>query len=555
METTAFDLLDEPWIRVMTHDRQIRELSLTQALLQSHEYRRLAGELPTQDVAILRLLLAVLHTVFYRVDLDGADDPIEERGQALARWRALRQAGRLPEGPIRAYLEHWHDRFWLFHPERPFYQVPGADVGTLYKAQKLNGELSESSNKPRLFPVRAGVAKERLTYAEAARWLVTMMGFDDVSTKVETGTGIGWLGQHIDLYAVGDNLFETLLLNLVFLKDGNTLWEEKNVPAWEKDPAKTAKKKVIAVPGDQAGLLTLQSRRTILVRDGDMVIGCHTTGGDYFGEDGAAAASNEQMTQWIIDPKAKKDVPRFIPKSPCADRAMWRDYETIVDKRQRQVPIPGVTAWLQRLREKGLLPNRTIRLSAVGIVYGSKNCSTADIVSDHLDFHAALLNEAGTLWNDLVGRKIGEIDKAAERIEKLAEELYLAASGDDQPKSSVKKARKEQAKQEFYAAVDIPFRQWLSSIDPEQGDGEELRAEKDEQWRKTACRIALRQGRDMVDRAGTPAFVGRWVKKEGKKAKKDEKEFYASPIALDRFVFGIGKLFAIENRKKEGQTK
>lgn len=548
METTAFDLLDEPWIRVMTHDRQIRELSLTQALLQSHEYRRLAGELPTQDVAILRLLLAVLHTVFYRVDLDGADDPIEERGQALARWRALRQAGRLPEGPIHAYLEHWHDRFWLFHPERPFYQVPGADVGTLYKAQKLNGELSESSNKPRLFPVRAGAAKERLTYAEAARWLVTMMGFDDVSTKVETGTGIGWLGQHIDLYAVGDNLFETLLLNLVFLKDGNTLWEEKNVPAWEKDPAKTAKKKVIAVPGDQAGLLTLQSRRTILVRDGDMVIGCHTTGGDYFGEDGAAAASNEQMTQWIIDPKAKKDVPRFIPKSPCADRAMWRDFETIVDKRQRQVPIPGVMAWLQRLREKGLLPNRTIRLSAVGIVYGSKNCSTADIVSDHLDFHAALLNEAGALWNELVSRKIDEIDKAAEQVALLAEHLFRAGGG--QPGSPAQDARKRQAKQDFYAAVDIEFRHWLSLIDPEEGDDEDLRAEKDAQWRKTACRIALQQGRGMVDRAGTPAFVGRWVKKEGKKAKKDEKEFYASSIALDRFIKEIGNLY-----QKEGQTK
>ena len=92
METTAFNLLDEPWIRVMTHDRQIRELSLTQALLQSHEYRRLAGELPTQDVAILRLLLAVLHTVFYRVDLDGADDPIEERGQAPASGRCGRPA-------------------------------------------------------------------------------------------------------------------------------------------------------------------------------------------------------------------------------------------------------------------------------------------------------------------------------------------------------------------------------------------------------------------------------------------------------------------------------
>ena len=543
METTAFDLLDEPWIRVMTHDRQIRELSLTQALLQSHEYRRLAGELPTQDVAILRLLLAVLHTVFYRVDLDGADDPIEERGQALARWRALRQAGRLPEGPIRAYLEHWHDRFWLFHPERPFYQVPGADVGTLYKAQKLNGELSESSNKPRLFPVRAGAAKESLTYAEAARWLVTMMGFDDVSTKVETGTGIGWLGQHIDLYAVGDNLFETLLLNLVFLKDGKTVWEEKNVPTWEKDPAKTAKKKKIAVPGDQAGLLTLQSRRTILVRDGDMVIGCHTTGGDYFGEDGAAAASNEQMTQWIKDPKVRNGVTRIIPKSPCADRAMWRDYETIVDERQGQVPIPGVMAWLQRLREKGLLPDRTIRLSSVGIVYDKKRCSAADIVSDHLDFHAALLNEAGALWNELVGRKIDEIDDAAGRVALLAERLFRAGGG--QPGSPAQDARKRQAKQDFYAAVDVEFRQWLSSIDPEQGDGEELRAEKDAQWREKACRIALRQGRDMVDRAGTPAFVGRWV----------DQKFYASPIALDRFVFGIRKLFAIENRKKEGQTE
>ena len=543
METTAFDLLDEPWIRVMTHDRQIRELSLTQALLQSHEYRRLAGELPTQDVAILRLLLAVLHTVFYRVDLDGADDPIEERGQALARWRALRQAGRLPEGPIRAYLEHWHDRFWLFHPERPFYQVPGADVGTLYKAQKLNGELSESSNKPRLFPVRAGAAKESLTYAEAARWLVTMMGFDDVSTKVETGTGIGWLGQHIDLYAVGDNLFETLLLNLVFLKDGKTVWEEKNVPTWEKDPAKTAKKKKIAVPGDQAGLLTLQSRRTILVRDGDMVIGCHTTGGDYFGEDGAAAASNEQMTQWIKDPKVRNGVTRIIPKSPCADRAMWRDYETIVDERQGQVPIPGVMAWLQRLREKGLLPDRTIRLSSVGIVYDKKRCSAADIVSDHLDFHAALLNEAGALWNELVGRKIDEIDDAAGRVALLAERLFRAGGG--QPGSPAQDARKRQAKQDFYAAVDVEFRQWLSSIDPEQGDGEERRAEKDAQWREKACRIALRQGRDMVDRAGTPAFVGRWV----------DQKFYASPIALDRFVFGIRKLFAIENRKKEGQTE
>lgn len=553
METTAFNLLDEPWIRVMTHDRQIRELSLTQALLQSHEYRRLAGELPTQDVAILRLLLAVLHTVFYRVDLDGADDPIEERGQALARWRALRQAGRLPEGPIRAYLEHWHDRFWLFHPERPFYQVPGADVGTLYKASKLNGELSESSNKPRLFPVRAGVAKESLTYAEAARWLVYLNGFDDTSAKPKTkglpSPGAGWMGKLGLIYVEGDTLFDTLLMNLTLLRDGRSLWDAPD-PVWERDKPKSAERTEIAMPNDPAALLTMPSRRLLLAREGDRVTGYSLLGGDFFSKTNATA---EQMTLWERR-KGEKNEPDYDqPKRLDPDRLMWRDFSVIAANGSTG-RRPGVIAWIATLKEKGVLPRGlVIRSCTAGVKYGDKDFFVADIVSDHLDFHAALLNEAGTLWNDLVGRKIGEIDKAAEQVALLAERLFKAGGG--QPDSPAQDARKEQAKQDFYAAVDIPFRQWLYSLDPEQGDGEELRAEKDAQWREKAYRIALRQGRGMVDRAGTPAFVGRWVKKEGKKAKKDEKEFYASPIALDRFVFGIGKLFAIENRKKEGQTK
>ena len=186
MEQIEFNLLEEPWIRVMKKDCTIEECSLTQALLNSHEYLRLSGELPTQDVAILRLLLAVLHTVFYRVDTDGQEDPIEDEKQALERWCDLWQAKRLPQKPICEYLEQWKDRFWLFHPEHPFYQVPAAERGTEYTAAKLNGELSESSNKIRLFPIRAGKGKERLGYAEGARWLIYSNGFDDTSAKPKT---------------------------------------------------------------------------------------------------------------------------------------------------------------------------------------------------------------------------------------------------------------------------------------------------------------------------------------------------------------------------------
>lgn len=87
MEQMEFNLLDEPWIRVMTEDCTVVERSLMQVLLNSHQYQRLAGELPTQDVALLRLLLAILQTVFYRVDPEGEDDPIEDRAAAIGAGR------------------------------------------------------------------------------------------------------------------------------------------------------------------------------------------------------------------------------------------------------------------------------------------------------------------------------------------------------------------------------------------------------------------------------------------------------------------------------------
>ena len=116
-----FNLLDEPWIRVMMPDFTQKELSLTDILLKAHEIRDLAGELPTQDTAVLRLLLAVLHTVFFRCDENSEDFEIEEPDEALRRWGALWNEGSFPEIPVRRYLEEQHDRFWLFDPERPFF--------------------------------------------------------------------------------------------------------------------------------------------------------------------------------------------------------------------------------------------------------------------------------------------------------------------------------------------------------------------------------------------------------------------------------------------------
>lgn len=551
MEQMEFNLLDEPWIRVMTEDCTVVERSLMQVLLNSHQYQRLAGELLTQDVALLRLLLAILQTVFYRVDPEGEDDPIEDRAAAIRRWQALWNAGRFPVQPIRTYLETWKDRFWLFHPEHPFYQVPAAAVGTKFKASKLNGELSESAHKMRLFPLRDGEEKETLSYAEAARWLVTLIGFDDsASTKKETGTGTGWLGDRVNVYAIGENLFETLILNLVFLKDGKYVWAE-NIPAWEQPTMTTAKKREIPLPDNQAELLTLQSRRLILSREENRVTGFSSTGGDFFGKEGRINAFSEQMTLWRAGKTPKNAVPQFVPASVDPWRQMWRDFEVILGRRE-DTHIPGGVAWLTELRRKNVIPRKYVHIASVGVTYDSKKGSIADIISDHLDFQMSLLDAAGELWIVLVGGEIHLIDKVARALGALAEGLYLAQGGQlDGAGKKARQSQRDEGMRLLYAAVDLPFREWLAHIGAQHGDDENTRAQEQQRWRSIVFRIADNLGREMVRDAGTAAFTGRWIvnkmaETNGRFFTKTNGErksvFYSSPTEYNLYLNNLKSL-------------
>ena len=279
MTETAFNLVDEPWVRVLQPDGTAAEVSLRDVLLRAHTFADLGGELPTQNIAVLRLLLAVLHTVFSRMDETGAQAPLEEPDDAIERWVSLWSCGALPEEPIVQYLEQWHERFWLFHPTRPFGQSQTAQQGTQCSAAKLIGEVSESGNKLRLFPSRTGEGKTGISYAEAARWLLYLNGFDDAALKPhipkeqrEGKIALAWLGQLGFVYAKGSNLFETLLLNLVLLQPDHSLWGE-NCPAWERETPRSEELRVIPLPDNQAELLTLQSRLIWLNREGETVTG------------------------------------------------------------------------------------------------------------------------------------------------------------------------------------------------------------------------------------------------------------------------------------------
>ena len=89
MKEIEFNLLTEPWIRVRLRDNTVREVSLTEALVSAQDYADLAGEMPTQNAAVLRLLLAVLFTVFSRMNAKGKPQPLAQSDDALERWSAL----------------------------------------------------------------------------------------------------------------------------------------------------------------------------------------------------------------------------------------------------------------------------------------------------------------------------------------------------------------------------------------------------------------------------------------------------------------------------------
>ncbi len=531
MAEKEFNLLDEPWIRVMLPDCAVREVSLLEALTQAHAFSALAGELPTQDMAILRVLLAVLHTVFSRTDADGRPRPVEDKDDALERWQALWALRRFPEEPVRAYLEKWRERFYLFHPERPFYQVAQAANGTEFTAAKLNGAISESSNKIRLFPMRAGAEKNRLSYAEAARWLIYLNGFDDTSAKPKQknlpSPGAGWLGKLGLIAAQGENLFETLMLNLVMLSDQDEPWGE-NRPVWELERPRTQERCEISMPDNQAELLTLQSRRLLLQREGQWVTGYRLLGGDFFNKVNAYA---EQMTLWTHVPGKGSQPPYDQPRRHDPGRQIWREFPAIAGgnpngDKKADGRVPGVVYWQKTLQyEEKLEQTRMARFKIAGVQFGDKDFFVTDAFSDELSFHLNLLGEAGRDWLDKIEAEILQTDRVATAVTLLGKNLEKAAGGDGA-------AQGEKMKEQFYGRVDVPFRRFLESVDP--ADDYETKIARLTAWREEEYRIARRLGDEAVAQAGQAAFVGRMLKE--KIRGKEEERHYSAPEACNQFI-------------------
>lgn len=542
MKDIEFNLLDEKWILVRKSDCTVDELSLTDALLKSHEYVELAGELPTQNVSILRLMLAVLHTVFSRYSPQGEPSPLYDSDDAEYRWKELWNAGRLPEKPIRDYLASVHDRFWLFHPDRPFYQTEAAKIGTEYTASKLNGAVSESGNKIRLFCGCTGVQKSELSYSEAARWLLYVNNYDDTSSKPKgknlPSPGAGWLGKLGLITIRGNNLFETLVYNLILLnhkRNFSEVWGPE-CPAWEPDVPNTAERAEIPMPDNLSELYTLQSRRLWLNRDdNEKVIGYNLLGGDFFEK---VDAFIEPMTVWSKVKGNERAGEKFQPRRHDSSVQMWREFSYAFETAAGN-HIPGVVLWTKYIKQMLPESRKLISFSIASVQYGDKDFFVNDVFSDSLTFHTDLITEVGEHWRDKIETEIQNCGETAKEVKNLAVNIEIAAGADDE--SAKKCAAVARAQEQFYYEIDAPFRSWLESIDPTWAISSEQERAAIRRWRETAKRIALRIGQELVESAGTAAIVGRAVKD-----KNDKERYYSAPDAYRYFKVKLNEIYPKE---------
>lgn len=541
MTEKEFNLLYMRWIRVRDSDCKVSEVSLNKLFKNAHNYKDLCGELPTQDFAVMRLLLAILHAVFSRFDVSGKSSPLKDPDDALDRWQELWENGKFPVKVITDYLKTQRENFYLFHPERPFYQVERAKIGTEYEASKLNGSLSESGNKLRLFPNASGKAKEELTYSEAARWLVHLNAFDDCSLKQPKETkkqfgklpsiGVGWLGRLGLISVAGNNLFETLMLNLIMVRDNGELYAAEK-PIWEREKIPDEERKEIPLPDNLSELYTLQSRRLYLKQTKQSVIGYYLLGGDFFGKENAFI---EPMTFWRSADSKHSDV--FNPRRHDASRQFWRDFSSLVTNGEKG-RRPGIVSWLNRLESEKLIGARPLNMKIASVQYGDKDFFVTNVFSDSLQMHAALISDMNPKWQTAVTNSVELCDKISQKVWSFAQKVDLAAGGSNSTKESKGTSENfaDKAKADFFNRIDAPFREWLCALNPETDDKDESQ----KKWRSKCVDIARSLGEEIIAQTDSAAIFGRTIRSKDKKGS-EQKQIYSAAEAMNEYLKALNK--------------
>mgnify|MGYP000265579535 FL=1 len=554
MKNPEYNLLDEPWIPVRLVDGTITDVGLLELLRRTTDIADLACELPTQSIAIQRLILAIAYRV--ATPRDARD------------WARQWDEGAPTEQMIE-YLERWRDRFYLFGGRFPFMQV--ADLRTAKDAVSgLEKLIADVPNGEQFFTTRHGRALACIPPSEAARWLVHAQAYDpsgirsgavgDSQVKGGKGYPIGpaWCGHLGLVWLKGKDLDETLVLNLIPAStaalrgvDSSTDW---GACSWEDlepensvrgdysllDPAGTPKE--LSIPR----LLTWHSRRIRLVGDLSGVTGVVLAQGDKLAPQEMRLYEPQSLWRYSTPQSKKFKTDVYMPRKFEAGRALWRNLPgtlptvtTVqgVDKQPKQEFLPSATLSFHYQLDNASIQTtypKVMRIQAVGVTYGPQESTFEDIYSDELTLSVAVMRVEREDLSAEIDRQVRLTEEVARDVGTLAANLARAAgeSGDGAGDGA-----RDRAKELFFSAVDSDFRTWLTQV-----DGHESARDVGRRWERTLRQHATDIQTELVRGASSSAIIGR-----------DTGRGYMNVgIAENYFRSALNKRLPVQNTNQEG---
>ena len=463
-----YNLIHEPWILVLDKEGSVHQISLETALLNGDEYMSLSGETRLQDIAILRLLVAVAITILYRYDENGKPRKINSQSEAIDVFKNAWQHG-IPEKAVKIYFEEWEQRFFLFDDEHPFYQVPASrfiktdqkddnnpagfryDVEykssntcsvNYFASKSFLGTVMESGNKKSPFALYCNTDDIVLSYPEAARWLIWYMNFSGCATKNpgKFQSKMTWASGGALLTPIGRDLKETILLNCVMLKHGNDAPFSNVSPLWERESTlgcEYAPYGENGFPDNIPELFTQQSRKIRLFDKDDKVPGMFIVAGDYYGKKNAFI---EPMFLWKRNSGKHGEPDYWIPKSHGADVPIWKEFSAIIPPDSDMKP--GCISWIELLYDDGIIPDDlNIPLQVNDTVYGTMNSVLEQMVESEITINSEFFRpEISELMEDTI-EHISEISDAAYHFGK---NIALCMGSDDKRCSTFASETKKQ---------------------------------------------------------------------------------------------------------------
>jgi len=409
-----FCLLDEGWIPCERMDGSRVELGIRATLTSAHELRAIADSSPLVTAALHRLLLAVLHRCF--------------GPSSLTRWIDLNRIGQFDPKALNDYVGKWRERFDLFHPERPFYQVRGLP----FEPDRVNVLVTERTNwggGVHLFEHRPDGIGNSLEPSVAARFLVAVHPFAPGGLVKKPGEPTSATAGPLNRGAVaivrGNSLFETLMLNLLIYAPDDERpvpgSSARDRPAWERDslPKKLDRaEEPRRSPDGWLDLLTWQSRRLELRVEGGRVVGCVRCVGQGLTD----TSPRDPMIAWRFDEKRGAQPIGFDVK-----HAFWRDSHALFQAadQAKDVQRPKALDQLARAEIRAVVPiDRRLSIDLLGMgVDKAKKAKILLVRSERVQVSAKLLAHPD------LGASVREVLGYAEAgARALGSALYVLAS-------------------------------------------------------------------------------------------------------------------------------